>query len=95
MLIVFAEIQGLRLGRNTLAGVVLEFPAFLRIHDDTLLDAQILVFVHFCSVGAVRAGAGHFLSEQHIGEPPNIDGAIILQWIQNFYNFFHFSAVAC
>ena len=81
MLVVFAEIQSLRLGGNTFAGVVAELSAFFRIHNDTLFDAQILVLVHLGGIGAVGAGAGYFLSEQHIGEPPNIDKAIILQQI--------------
>lgn len=65
VLVVFAEIQRLGLGRNTLAGIIFKFAALLGFRHYAALDAQELIFIHLGAVGAVGARMGDFLSEQH------------------------------
>jgi hypothetical protein len=66
VVIVFAEIQSLWLGRNPLAGIIFELAALLCFHHDTALDTEKLILVHSGGVGAIGARVRNFLSEQHI-----------------------------
>lgn len=65
MLIVFPEVQCFGLRGNTLAGIILEFTAFVGFNNHSALDTQNLFLADFGTVGTVRAGMGDFLSEQH------------------------------
>ena len=66
MIVVFGEIQRSGLAGNALAGIVFKFAALARVLHDAALDAEILILVQLGAVGTVGAGAGHFLSEQHV-----------------------------
>lgn len=91
MFVVFAKIQCFGFGGDTLTGVVFEFTAFVRFHYHAPLDAQDLLLVDHCSVGAIGAGTGHFLSEQH-GIDLTVDFELIIQ--QHAANFYHFFAAS-
>lgn len=65
VIVVLGEIQRLGLGRNTLAGIILEFPALFSLKYHAAFHAENLIFVQFGAVNAIFAGVGDFLSEQH------------------------------
>lgn len=67
--VVLTEVQSLRLGGDPLAGIVFEFTTLFGLHNYAPLDAQELILAHGGSVGAVGAGMGNLLSEQHCSRP--------------------------
>lgn len=65
VIVVLAEIQSFCLAGDPLAGIVFEFSTIFGFGNHTTLDTQDHIFVHPGAIGAVFAGSGHFLSEEH------------------------------
>ena len=65
LIVVFVEIQGLGLWRNSLTGVIFEFPAGLLSVYHTLFYTQYLLTVDDGAVGAIRTGVLDLFAEQH------------------------------
>lgn len=80
MIVVFTEVKGFGLAGDSFAGVVLEFTAIIRFGHDPSLDAENRIFINFCSIGAIFAGPGQFLSEEH-----NIDLAVLVRLLYTNY----------
>ena len=64
-LIIFLNIQGFHLGRNSFAGIVTEFPASAFGRYYPFFDAQNLLLIHCGAPLAVAAGGGYLFAKQH------------------------------
>jgi hypothetical protein len=64
-LVVFGKIQSLRLGRDTLAGVVPELEALFVRSSHALFGAEDLLIIEFRAEAAVGAGFLDALSKEH------------------------------
>ena len=92
MIIVLGKIQRLGLGGDPFAGIIFEFAALFRFCHHSTLDAQELIFIELCAVGAVGAGFRHFLSKQHGFYLASIYAPIIHQPPMECYCYFAFFA---
>ena len=63
--VVFSEIHGFCLERNTLAGVIFEFAAFVVRGTDSLFGTEYLVLIQIRTVQTIAAGTLYFFTKQH------------------------------
>lgn len=89
-MIIFGKIQSPCLGRDTLAGIVFEFPALAVQSLQPLFGTEDLVLSNVRAVDAVGAGAFYFFPKQHGRALRESGDYIIHQMLQDFHWFFVF-----
>ena len=88
--VVFSEIHGFCLERNTLAGVIFEFAAGLFCAAQAFLCAKHLAVLQHGAVAAIGAGTFYLFPKQHNGIPLDFLQSLYYSRLRIATSFFHF-----